>query len=239
MDENKKIFLFWGGAVLGCLLIFLLFIFLRNPAELKTRNALELGYIAFEQENYDAAIRYFMEGELSNVPEASYALGAMYFAGKGVPVNLDRALTLYHKAAIQEYTPALTTLALFYAEGKYVPKDLDKAHEYAGIAAEKGDAEAQSILATWYENGTLGEKDIDTAIALYQVAAMNGDMNAKTALFAIYKEGLHGISPNVYKAMRWQNSLEKQREFELIFLNQPIPEKRLKPKPERPYTPIK
>lgn len=175
----------------------------------------------YKEGDYKQAMIFFAQADSYDVPEASFALGAMHFAGKGTKVNIPKAMAYYQRAADLGYTPALTTMALLYMNGEHMEKNAGKAVELAEKAAENNDVEAQMILAGWYENGKEIEQDVSKAVRYYTMAAENGDHNAKMALSIIYKNGKGDVLPNKYAAKRWEDSLQKQRKLENLFQNRP------------------
>jgi len=174
----------------------------KQPAPEMTR-----GLTAYEQGDYKPALRMFRNQDLMSNPEASFILGAMYYAGKGVAPDERRAFLYYEKAALFNYVPAQTTLAVLYAQ----KGDWDKAYTYAESAALQNDAEAQMLLGGWYENGRGGRADTHKAVRFYEMAAKNGDLNAKMALLLINKNGRMDYAPNVFAAGRWQKIIKKQK----------------------------
>lgn len=221
MQKKERISLYKALGLVGILLLTALILFLnRRPADF-SYNPLERALSFYEQEDYRQATIYFAQADVMNAPEAAFALGAMNFAGKGMPVDIPKALAYYEKAAEAGYAPAQMTLALLYIHGENVVQDIDKGLKFAEEAAGNGDPEAQIMLARWYENGENVEKDMEKAVAFYKQAALRGDINAKTALSIIYKNGSDTILPNPYTAARWQKSIQEQKKFENIFQNLP------------------
>ena len=219
MQKKERISLYKALGIIGATLLITLILFLnRQPADL-SRNPLEQALIFYEQGDYQQATTYFAQADVMNIPEASFALGAMNFAGKGMPVNIPKALDYYEKAAQADYAPAQMTLALLYIYGENVVQDIEKGIEYAEKAAKNGDPEALIMLARWYENGENVEKDIEKAVKFYKQAALLGNIDAKIALTVIYKNGAGSIKPDEWTAAHWQESIQKQKKFENIFQN--------------------
>lgn len=214
MPQKEHNYLYPSLAAVSLILILALAVFLKQTPALSKKHYMESAVAAYAAGDYKEAIQYFAQGEVANNPEAAFALGAMHFSGKGTPVNRTKAISFYEKAALFNYPPAQLTLAILYAEGQGVPKDAGKAVEYAKKAADNGDEEARMMLAGWYENGTFTEKNVPKAVELYKAAAKQGDINAKTALYIIYKNGADGVPANLHTAMRWNDSIEKQKKLE-------------------------
>ena len=195
--------------------------FLKIEPESQRLSPMEQALSFYQNGDYKQAEIYFAQADNANIPEASFALGALYFSGKGVPVNISKALNYYEKAAENNYAPAQTTLALLYMQGDVVPRDAEKAIGWAEKAAESNDMDAQIMLARWFENGEYIERDMEKAVYFYKKAALNGDINAKTALSIIYKTGRDSVLPNIYTSKKWEDSIQKQKRFENIFQNRP------------------
>lgn len=168
----------------------------------KSKNDMQKGFIAYQKGDYHNAFRAFINQDLIYNPEASFIIGAMYFAGQGVTQDKERAIQYYEKSALMGYAPAMTTLAILYSQSdKY-----DLAESHAINAAAKGDVEAQMLLASWYENGSL-PVDYKKAEYYYELAAKNGNFTAKNNLAMYYRYGRLGVRPNLAKAMRLQTEM--------------------------------
>lgn len=167
-----------------------------------SKNDMQKGFIAYQKGDYHNAFRAFINQDLIYNPEASFIIGAMYFAGQGVAPDKERAIQYYEKAALMNYAPAMTTLAILYSqENKY-----DLAERHAVRAAEKGDVEAQMLLASWYEHGNL-PVNYKKAEHYYELASKQGDFTAKNNLAMYYRYGRLGVRPNLAKAMRLQGEM--------------------------------
>ena len=219
MNKKERLSLYAALGFIGIVLTVTLSLSLKP--ENRMNNPLEKALSLYQKGDYQQAITYFAQADNMNVPEATFALGAMHLAGKGTAVNIPRALFYYQKAADNNYSPAQTTLALLYMEGNFVQKDSEKAIAWAKKAAELNDAEAQIMLARWFENGDQTEQDMGQAVRYYEMAARNGDVNAKTALSVIYKNGKGSVPANPYAAKRWSDSIQKQQKLENLFQNRP------------------
>lgn len=219
MQKKERISLYKALLVIvGLFLIAVITYFNRDPQNF-SYNPLNRALSYYEQGDYQKAALYFAQADTMNYPEAAFALGAMHFSGKGMPVDISKALNYYEKAADANYAPAQMTLALLYIHGENVVQDFEKGLNMAQKAADNGDPEAQVMLAGWYENGEYVEKNISKAVALYKKAAQQGDINAKMALAVIYEKGSGEILANPYTSNRWKESIQQQKRFENIFQN--------------------
>lgn len=221
MRKKERISLYKALGVIGGVLFITLILFLNRQPEDLSYNPMEKALSFYQQGDYQQATLYFAQADVMNVPEASFALGAMHFAGKGMPVDISKALTYYEKAANGGYAPAQMTLALLYIHGEKVERNVEKGIEFTEKAAKNGDPEASIMLARWYENGEYVEKDMEKAVKFYKQAALSGNIDAKMALSVIYKNGSGSVNANSRTAARWQESIQKQKRFENIFQNLP------------------
>ena len=219
MNKKERISFYSALIATGIILITALFLNFRPKNQIFS--PMEKALFFYQKGDYKQAAVYFGQADNANIPEASFALGAMYYSGLGMRVNIPKALNYYQKAAENNYTPAQTTLALLYMQGEAVERNPEKAIALAKKAAEKNDVEAQIILARWFENGEYVKQDMEQAVRFYEMAAKNGDINAKIALSVIYKNGSASLLPNIYTSKRWEDSIQGQKKFENIFQNKP------------------
>lgn len=220
MQKKEKVSLYLGLSISAVIILVGAFFFFNVAPKKQEMSVLQKALAAYSQEDYKNALVFFAQADLVNSPVAAFALGAMHFSGKGTPENIERAILYYKKAASLNYPTAQTTLALLYAQGEFIPKDKQQAVKYALMASENDDVEAHMLLAQWYENAEfVEERDIQKAISYYVKAAQRGNENAKIALTVLYKDGAQDLKPNAEASKRWQESLQKQKQFENVFQN--------------------
>jgi len=73
-------------------------------------------------------------------------LGAIYYKGRGVPVNYPKAIAYLNKAASNKHPKAIYLLGSCCFNGQGTPKDLQKAISFFRTAANLGDQEAIQAL---------------------------------------------------------------------------------------------
>ncbi len=66
---------------------------------------------------------------------AQFALGVMYYAGRGVPQDYGLALKWYRLAAALGHANAQFNLGVMYAKGQGVPQDYVQAYKWLNLAA--------------------------------------------------------------------------------------------------------
>lgn len=81
-------------------------------------------------------------------PQAQYALGLLYYQGKGTPRDYAEALQWYRKAAAQSDAKTQEALGSMYYYGRGVQQDSAEAARWYRLAANQGQRVPSSILAT-------------------------------------------------------------------------------------------
>ena len=109
-----------------------------------------------------------------NDPAAALELGAMCYAGQGVPQDFKKAVCLYELAALAGGTVgcrALCNLGYCWYYGRHQECDYEKAHRYFSLCALLyDDPNALYKLGDMYKNGFAVEKDEGRAFTLWDRA---------------------------------------------------------------------
>lgn len=87
-------------------------------------------------------------------------LGDMYYAGKGVRQDYQKAMEYYQKACDEGYPYAFYSLGFMYWKGQGTLPDKEKAQEYLSQAAAMGNESAFQLLNRM-DHESEEEKDID------------------------------------------------------------------------------
>lgn len=95
--------------------------------------------------------------------KSQWALGAMYYYGKGVPKDVEAA-HWYLKAAEQGNINGQASIASMYFDGKGVPQDRSESARWCRRAADQGDAQAQYGLGIVYSRGQEVPQDYAEAV---------------------------------------------------------------------------
>lgn len=101
----------------------------------------------------EAQIEHIKRDAAKGVVYAQYMLGTMYFTGKGLSQNYDKAIEWYTRAAEQGDVTAQTALYSIYRKGTGVKPDQRKAAEWVTKAAQAGHLQCQSNLGVMYLEG--------------------------------------------------------------------------------------
>jgi len=100
---------------------------------------------AYEQGNYEVALKQFTQLAQQNNAEAQYNLAFMYFGGEGVPQNDSKAAHWFEQAAKLAHAGAQDTLAYLFLHGRGVDANKIQAYAWYRVAAENGIFLAKNI----------------------------------------------------------------------------------------------
>jgi TPR repeat protein len=132
-----------------------------------------------KQPNFAKAAEYFKLSADQKNPYAQYALGQMYFEGKGVTKNIGKAMRLLRLAAEQGHRKAQYLIGGIYFNGKDVTKNIPEAMKWLQLAANAGENRAEYAVGVGYYNGENGmPQDIRKAMALLWDSADQGNTEA-------------------------------------------------------------
>src|SRR5690606_41452514 len=95
--------------------------------------------------------------------KAARNLAYLYYFGRGVPRDPERAAELFAEAAADGESRADYNLGFIYYNGKGVPRDLARAAEHLRAAALRGDADSQIFLARMHLFGAGVPQDLQRA----------------------------------------------------------------------------
>ena len=121
-----------------------------NPAAAICEN----GLYAYEEGNYEEAVKCFEEAAEQGDAIAQYYLGVCYLTAKSVEQNHEEAARWFTKSAEQGVAGAQYYLGALYHWGQGVEQNLDTAKKWYAAAAEQGNEEAKACLRKyWDEHG--------------------------------------------------------------------------------------
>ena len=133
---------------------------------------LQSGQRAYEQKDYDSAMKELMPLAQAGKVEAQILLGKMYMLGQGVPKDTDQALKWFRAAADQGNGQAQFFLGALYL---LPAKDVSEGLSWLRLSAEQGTPDAQLLLGMAYLKGTDLPHDLVAADMWFHLAASKGD----------------------------------------------------------------
>ncbi len=134
----------------------------------------EDGVAAYEQEDFETALRLWRQLAGQGHAKAQTILGIMYTDGLGVPQNYVEAVKWYRMAAEHGFADSQVLLGIAYAIGQGMPQDYAEAVKWYRKAAEQGHAKAQTILGIMYTDDRGVPKDSVLAYTWFNLAASQG-----------------------------------------------------------------
>ena len=136
-------------------------------------DSFEEGGEAYKKGDYETAAAKFQEVAEKGDHRAMYALGSMYAAGNGLPLDYARAFEWFSKAAKYGRTDAQYKLGLMYDEGIGVKQNYKRAIRLYDGAAKKAYAHAQFRMGLLYARGNGVKQDKIKACAWFKAAEIN------------------------------------------------------------------
>ena len=103
-------------------------------------------------------MKWYKRAAFKDNPAAISNIGNLYWTGKGVRKNTNRAIQYYIMAAERTHPRAQYFLAEAYLDGKGISKDTAKAVELYRKAAENGEPLAMDTLSHIYFAGLYGQE---------------------------------------------------------------------------------
>lgn len=158
-----------------------------------------------KKQDYRRALELYEQAASLGDVEASYIAGGMYYTGKGVSKNLERAFYYLDYAAAQGKSTVASqrALAQFYLLGSVVPQNYAKAAEWYQSAAAAGDAEAQTELGFLYFAGRGVMQDHERSFQLFRQAAYQNSSVAQYNLAIMWYTGNGVAESDLIKAYAW------------------------------------
>ena len=126
---------------------------------------------AFQQGDYEKALRLARRLAAQGDARAQSILGLMYYRGRGLPADQSEAVRWFRAAADRGDTSGQFYLGVAFSEGRGVPQDYAEAMKWYRRAADQGDAPAQYNLGLSYAKGEVGGPDNVSAYVWFNLAA--------------------------------------------------------------------
>lgn len=118
-----------------------------------------------------------------------FELGQMYYNGKGVEKDFQKAKNYFELSAAEGYGLAQLWAGYMYYKGLGGIQDYQKAKEYFELSLEKDISGANNWLGLIYYNGYGVEKDYQKAIEYFKLAASKNHRESQYYLGRMYELG--------------------------------------------------
>ena len=143
---------------------------------------------AYKDGDYETAAKEFLPLAENGDHRAMYALGSMYAAGHGVPMDLKEALKWFRKAATYGRPDAQYKIGVMYDRGLGLKQDYRKALNWYGKAAKNGFGLAQYKIGQMYVAGHGVKQNFIKAYAWLKTAISQGTEDKDGTLAALTGE---------------------------------------------------
>lgn len=186
-------------------------------------------YAEFKMGHYeDARVIWEALDEQGN-GDAAFNLGVLYEDGRGVAVDMDKAMAYYHRATENGSHKGLYRLGILYLYGSaQLTADPDRGRRYLSRAAALGDAQAAEHLAALDDvagaavgplvavDRAIARGDLASAVQQLRDAAAAGNADAQTRLAWLYEAG-RGVPRNLQTAVDWFQRAAAQGDGEAMY----------------------
>jgi len=189
---------------------------LARPSPATGVDAFQSGWAAYERGDYSQALDSWLPLAQQGHASAQINLAVMYEHGKGVPQDVERALSWYQAAAHQGSAIAQYNLGSFLADRNILTTDDEDGLYWLFKAAAQNYADAQYQLGLMYAQGVAGQAKIaDAPQWLYQAGVnylSNGDTDgARSAVSALQEiSSAHRLSLQLESQLAAQRGLLEQ-----------------------------
>lgn len=154
------------------------------------------------RQDSERAISLFKEAIATKRSPVSYSnLGAMYFRGIGIPVNLSEARKWFEEGAKVNDGDSFVYLSDIHVSlSKNSPPDQTKAFEYASKAVKLNRPGGFNMMGYLYREGIGTSVDYEKAITNFKKGIELGNSNSMVHLGLMYEKGL-GVSQSNSEAL--------------------------------------
>jgi TPR repeat protein len=175
-----------------------------------------LGVIYEElKEGLSEAIRLYSEAIKRDHEKAMYRLARIYYLGRGVECDYQKAYDLYTRAAELGHKDSSRLLDITnYSIGQHF-EDLNNSLSMIKFMAKKGNTDLQYILGVFYMSNK-NRLNYNEASKWYQMAISNDHMDAIYQLGLLYENG-QGTTPDYSMVYRLHNQAKEKGHRESIY----------------------
>jgi TPR repeat protein len=144
------------------------------------------------------ALEYFLQAANTGDRVGKYLAGECYYYGKGVPVEVAKAVGFLQESAALHEPRAMDLLGTHFRK----LRQFDQARKYYEDAAAEGYALSLSNLGVLYMNGEGVQRSPEIAANLFKQGAEKGDANGMFFYAGCLSEGL-GLQKDSKAAAEW------------------------------------
>ena len=150
--------------------------------------------------------RVYQMARMGN-PQMQLSLGYMFAEGKGLPKDMQQAISWYKKSAEQGFTLAESLLGSLYLKGEGIEQNHAEAERWLRKAADKGHPQSQGMLGGMLYFGHGVQKDYVQAYMWLSLASEAQNRSAKIAMNQLANRlDESEIQQALVMASRWRES---------------------------------
>jgi TPR repeat protein len=142
-----------------------------------------------ENGDINSAVRIYEQLYKQGDTAAAYELGMLYFQGKGVKQDLDKAFEYFRMSAEGGYEDSFAAYGGMYENGYGTKKDPVKAYDWFTKSANSNSStknDGKSELALQIIMGTVAKADVPKGIQILKELAEENHAKSQYALFKLY-----------------------------------------------------
>ena len=201
---------------------FLLFCILITVGCASDETKLETGRRQYADQNFTQAFATLTPLAQKDIAEAQLYLGNLYYMGKGISKDHEKALNWYLQAARQGLAQAQFNLSLMYFDGEGVDKNIVKYLYWLKKAVKQELPQAYVNLGSCFFAGRGMKQNYKKAAEYFYKAYKKGEPEGAVRLGTMYYYG-QGIKQSYRKALKCymfaaKDSLEAQAVAGMIFV---------------------
>lgn len=152
----------------------------------------------YDNEEYEKALKYFIECAENGHAKSQHFLSIIYYLGEGAPLDEAESEKWLLLAALNNCEEAYSELAdRYFKGGVLLPQNFKKAFEWYQKSAEVNDKDGQLSLANCYFNGFGVDVDYFKALYWCEKAVQQGNKMAVEYL-TIFQEKMKSLNKCVY-----------------------------------------
>lgn len=170
--------------------------------EMKKIFGIILSVLAISSNANDAEIASLMRKAEAGDPIAQNQLGDLYYFGRGIPQDYNKASSWFLKSANQGNAEAQYNIGYCYLNGQGVDKNIDRGVAWYRQSANQNYSVAQNALGECYEKGIGVVVDYNEAVLLFRKSAEQGLADAQINLASCYRGG-RGVPEDVIEGLLW------------------------------------
>jgi TPR repeat protein len=186
-----------------------------SRAQLRIGLAFEKGQLGLER-NHAKAMEYYKMASDQGDPEGMFNYAEILESGKGVPMDVNRAVMLYRMSAQKGHTPAIAWYGTLMMHGRHVPQQIEQGKALIKLAIDRGLVAAHRDLAQAAEEGIGMEVDMFEAFRHYRIAAEGGNIYSGIKMARMLREGVGCQRAPEAAAVVLRKLINEQRSMEAL-----------------------